>query len=283
MSEISEIIEQIQISHRKRRFAMKVQQKLDRALESFVRRNATDWHPSMPEKEREKENRKALALIAAVREGDFSNPMAELISGEIEMTDRAREFADEQRRWHEKTMEKLAKSLPVYSWWDQFRGLGDLGLATIVAEAGALDRYPSKGHLWKRLGLAPYEGFAGSTWKRKTWRPRALTEDEWVKNPFSGERYALIHQIAMWLRNAQCESKEKSGTDYGRPTGPYGEAYVHRREHTKVTHPDWSPGHAHMDALRYVAKRLLRDLWTEWRRANNLMPGTATPSMPAAE
>ena len=53
-----------------------------------------------------------------------------------------------------------------------------------------------------------------------------LTDDEWIENPFSGERYALMHQIAVWLINAQIESAEKSATKFGRPLGPYGETYV---------------------------------------------------------
>lgn len=43
--------------------------------------------------------------------------------------------------------------------------------------------------------------------------------------------------------------------------GDYREAYEQRRARTAETHPDWSPGHSHNDGLRFVSKRLLRDLW----------------------
>ena len=46
MSAIEDIIDDIRGHHRRRRFAMKVQQKLDRSLESFIRVNATDWDPN---------------------------------------------------------------------------------------------------------------------------------------------------------------------------------------------------------------------------------------------
>jgi hypothetical protein len=41
----------------------------------------------------------------------------------------------------------------------------------------------------------------------------------------------------------------------------YRVLYDLRREHTRITHPEWTPGHAHNDALRYVSKRLLRNAW----------------------
>ena len=41
----------------------------------------------------------------------------------------------------------------------------------------------------------------------------------------------------------------------------YRVVYDGRREHTKVTHPEWTPGHAHNDALRFTSKRLLRNAW----------------------
>ena len=44
------VIEQIRSHHRRRRFAMKIQQKLDRALESFIRINGTEWQADVSEK-----------------------------------------------------------------------------------------------------------------------------------------------------------------------------------------------------------------------------------------
>jgi hypothetical protein len=60
------------------------------------------------------------------------------------------------------------------------------------------------------------------------------------------------------------------------------EVYDARRAHTAVTHPDWTNGHSHNDALRVVAKTVLRDLW---RAARDIHPGqilTGTPA-PGAE
>jgi hypothetical protein len=257
---VADAVNEIRRHHRRRRFAMKIQQKLDRALESFLRVNATEWSPELAEADREKINKEVKALIKDIRAGKPSE-----FSDVVHTSDEARAPADTMREASEKRMGDLAMQLPVYPWVESIRGAGALGLATIVAEADDLSRYETPAKLWKRLGFAPFDGFAGSSWKRDSWRPRALTKDEWIANPFSGERYALMHQIAVWLVNAQWIGKAKSDTGEGKPNGSYGEVYAARREHTIETHPDWSDGHRRMDALRITMKAFLKDLHKEWR------------------
>jgi hypothetical protein len=256
-----EIVARIRSAHRQRWLAVKIQRKLDRALESFVRINGDfGWNPDLSAEEREKINRAVKSAIKDARTNSDS-PWHKT----VQMSDAARAPADDWRKQHESEMETLAKGLPVWPWIeDKVYGVAELGLATIVAEAGDLARYPNVGKLWRRLGYAPYDGCAGSTWKRETWRPRALTKDEWIANPFSGERYALMYQIATWLCNAQWIGAAKTGTGEGKPDGPYGEVYATRRAHTLKTHPDWSDGHRRNDALRKMFKTFLADLWAEW-------------------
>jgi hypothetical protein len=257
---MSTTIDKIKAAHRYRRQAMKFQQKLDRALESFVRINATNWTWDAADEERDKYNREVAAIIAAARKGEGQTDIVEM----VEAVDRGREPFDQMRATREKQMEKLAKDLPAAAWILSIHGAGMLGLATIVAEAGDLSNFPNPAKLWKRLGFAPYDGFAGSSWKRESWRPRTLTKDEWIDNPFSGQRYALMHQIAIWLVNAQWISAKKSGGDEGKPNGPYGEIYAKRRAHTATTHPDWTKQHARMDGLRVAMKAFLKDLHVAW-------------------
>lgn len=42
---------------------------------------------------------------------------------------------------------------------------------------------------------------------------------------------------------------------------PYRVVYDQRRAHTATTHPDWTDGHSHNDALRVASKEILKDLW----------------------
>jgi hypothetical protein len=242
---------------------MKVQQKLDRALEAYVRINYTTWREAENEKDRKREADRALAIIKAAKAGEGELDLAVL----VDTTIAARAPADRERKSRETAMTALAEQLPVFAWVDSVAGFGALGFATIVALTGDLSNYATVSKVWKRLMLAPYDGCAGSTWKRETWRPRMLTKEEWIANPFSGERYALIAMIADSLHKKQVQSKAKSETQFGKPLAAYGKAYVDRREHTARTHPDWTLMHAHRDALRIMVKALVEDLWIEWRRA----------------
>lgn len=257
-----EVVNFIRAEHRRRRFAMKVQQKLDRALESFVRRNCTDWTFDADEKARKAFNEQTLAIIKAARADEGDPIIVEL----VQATDLGRAPFDAMRKAAEKKMAELAETLPVAQWIESVHGAGMLGMATIVAEAGDLSNYRNTAKLWNRLGYAPYDGYAGSSWKRATWRPRALTAEEWIEHPFAGERYALMFSISDSLWRAQWISAKKSETEDGLPDGPYGQVYADRRAHTFTTHPDWTKMHRRMDALRVMMKQFLLDLWTEWHR-----------------
>lgn len=281
----ADIIGQIVRYCRIRRWAMKSQQKLDRSLESFIRVNFTDWEPGGDDSSRKKANARVKAIIAAVRAGDTSDPTASAIAEFVEHNDAARAHFDKSRAVAEKNRLKLCRLLPVAPWVENVCGAGLPGLADIIGLAGDLGAYSSYAKLWKRLGFAPYKGCAGSTWKRETWRPYALTKEEWIANPFSGERYGILYSAAdsMFRKNGMGKDKTESGE--WEPTHHYGFLYAHRRDHTKITHPEWSDGHRRADALRYMFKKYLRDLWKAWRAATGLMleeanlpPSPATPT-----
>jgi hypothetical protein len=259
---LSATVEDIRAHHRQRRFAMGIQQVLDRKLESYVRINFTEWHVDDDEKLRAKANRDVAAKIEAARKGE-GDPQIIVVVG---LTDKARAPADAERARHEREMETLAKQLPVAPWVETVPGMGYLGLATIIAETGDLSMYSNVAKVWKRLGYAPFDGLAGSSWKRATWRDGrpALTAEEWTEHPFSGRRYALIHTISVWLKNKQWIGAAKTDDGVGKPNGKYGEVYAKRRAHTEITHPDWSKQHSHMDALRIMMKDVLKDLYLEW-------------------
>jgi hypothetical protein len=262
-TDTDDIVSVIRARHRKRQYALRIQQQVDRALESFVRRNYTEWALDLSEAERAKINREVQRLIASARKGEGDAEIINLVGP----TDKSREPWDTIREAREKEMKHLARRLPVWPWVEAIRGAGDLGLATIVAETGSLSNYANPAKVWKRLGFAPYDGRAGSTWKRESWRDRTLTKEEWIANPYSGKRYAMMYQIALWLRNAQWIGADKTEDGEGKPNGSYGEVYAARRAHTALTHPDWSKMHSDKDALRYMFKRFVRNLWSAWRAA----------------
>jgi len=57
-------------------------------------------------------------------------------------------------------MAKLARKLPAYAWVKGVRGVGDVSFARIIAETGDLSAYETPGKIWKRMGLAVFDGHA---------------------------------------------------------------------------------------------------------------------------
>jgi len=51
---------------------------------------------------------------------------------------------------------------------------------------------------------------------------------------------------------------------------PYRPVYDTRRARTALTHPEWTPGHSHIDALRIVAKAVLKDMWRQARAVHGV-------------
>ena len=146
---------------------------------------------------------------------------------------------------------------PVLEFADKTRGFGRPSLAQVVAESGDLSRYANPAKIWSRmgLGLAP-DG--NSRYEGRSPRRRALM--------------AVI------------------GTNFLRAGGPYKELYDQRKEFER-TKPSCGKalknakgepigeckdadgaacckaGHIHNRTLRYVEKRLLRELWRTWNQA----------------
>ena len=162
----------------------------------------------------------------------------------------------------EKEARAAVKRLPVANFVAGVSGFGPGGLFALVGEAGDLANYPHPRMLWKRMGLMPWNGSAGSNCGGK-----GLSADDWKRFGYVARRRAAVRaEIEEPMLKHQIESAAKSETPFGRPKGRYGEIYVARRERNARERPDWTPGHAKDDATRIMAKALISDLWSEWRR-----------------
>jgi hypothetical protein len=71
---------------------------------------------------------------------------------------------------------------------------------------------------------------------------------------------------ANWSTEAKTRAYLCSISCIKHSTSPYREVYLKRREHTLLTHEDWTPGHSHNDALRITSKEILKRMWREARR-----------------
>lgn len=140
----------------------------------------------------------------------------------------------------EKEMVTRAKETTLAPFVERTRGLGYLGLAQILAEAGDLNNYSNPAKLWKRFGLAVINGKG----------QRRVAGEGAIEQGFSPKRRAVMFNIG--------DSLIKQGAEYRA-------LYLERKAYEAAKNPDARPIQNHRRAQRYMEKRLLRELWKEAR------------------
>jgi len=268
----SPLIDQLAELQVRRKFYIGVVNKQTNSVKALVRR-ALGWRFDEEEGGRDRVNKRAGGIVTAALAGKQQKEVDAEVFGalapDLVVVSAAIDPCRKARHKVELEMKKAARKLPVYAWAKGVHGLGELGLAVIVAEVGDLAKYPKKGHLWKRLGLAPHGGKAYSTWRMKG----GLSAEDWTAAGYSPRRRAEVYAvISEPLFRAQSVAQ-----------GPYRAIYDRRREATAIAHEDWTKAHSHMDALRVMTKYLIRDLWVAWRRVDAVLPEKATAPLPASK
>lgn len=148
----------------------------------------------------------------------------------------------------ERQLTKLAKQLPAYAFVESIHGMGALGFAQIVGEAGDLANYANPAKLWKRMGLAVINGRS----------QRRVTGAEALEHGYNAVRRSIMYCIG--------DSMIKKQNDYR-------ELYLARKGFELAKLPDATKILIHRRAQRYMEKRLLRNLWRYW----NHVPEGNTP------
>lgn len=182
--------------------------------------------------------------------GKGSHPMEDIALAAMMPLTEARDGIERHRKTVEKRLVVLAKGLPVAPWVEATRGVGLLSLAAIVGEAGDLASYGNPAKLWKRMGLAvmPDGG-----------RQRRVGGVEALDHGYSPARRSVVWNIGACIVKAGGPLK-----------AIYDARKVYEAERVETR------AHAHNRAQRYVEKRFLRDLWSQWRKGEggHLMDGT---------
>lgn len=138
------------------------------------------------------------------------------------------------------SLQKAVRSHPLGPWVKAQNGLGEKTIGRVLGVVGdpywnVLHNRPrTVSELWAYCGLHVLDGEGARRKKgvKANWSTEAKTRvwncvDPIIKN-----------------RNS-----------------PYRKTFDDRREHTAVTHPEWTPIHSLNDAKRIVMKAILRDLW----------------------
>src|SRR3990167_2425633 len=184
--------------------------------------------------------------VFAAALGTGEHPRAEIALAAIMPLLEGRETIQKARKNTERRLATLAGALPAHAWVKTIRGMGILGLAAIVGEAGDLSLYANPAKLWRRMGLAPFQGRALSTWRFNG----GLTATDWEEAGYSPRRRAVMWTI---------------GDAMIKCNGDYRPLYLERKEIERTKAPDAQPIILHRRAQRYMEKRMLRDLWVYWR------------------
>lgn len=178
------------------------------------------------------------------------------------VTTRARFFAirasiEAERKACQKELLALVKPLPIMAWAKDVKGLGIASVAAIIGEAGDLANYANPGKLWKRMGLAVIDGKS---------QGKRTNAEEALRHGYSPQRRSEMHVV---------------GDCMVRAGGPYADLYRARKA-VEMEREGITKMHAHKRALRYIEKRLLREMWQVWRGANAAMQ-TESQLPPAEE
>lgn len=259
-------------------FCIKGQSRCDRSIESLIAR-FLGYHNGLEEKERKELYRRAGVIRKSVENGDGDQPVDEThvarlpvaIHPTILASAKARAVWDEIRKPAEKEMERLAKTLPVWPWAEDVRGLGGRTLGMTVGEAGIpVGEYRTVCGLWSRFGLGVIGGI-----------PQRRTKNKELAKllKFPPRRRAEIWVVANSLLRGQWRGADEETGTPAQPIGPYGEVYGARREIThqymvQTSHlPNDDPGkwtakRCDADARRIMTKAFLKDLWVEWRASS---------------
>lgn len=183
-------------------------------------------------------------------------------------------------------LEKEAKALPCYDWVKGVLGFGAASYGGIVAECAGGDEanpstiadYRSPAALWKRMGVGlvntgSYEvhdtrkGQDGLLRRvdvdKGAGRQRMVAGEEALVHGYVPRRRAILWNVGQSLIKAQIR-KDPDDAEKRIALGELGEVYLMRKEYELAR--EVAPIVAHRRAQRYMEKRLLRDLWREWRK-----------------
>ena len=243
-----------------RRFCIKSQSRCDRSVEAFIARGF-GYTTNLDAKARVAMFARAAELRRKVKKdggGHSLTAQQGLASSSpaiplILLSAQSRRSWDVYRKQIEARMRTLAKTLPVWPWADNVRGLGELGVAIIIGEAGDPANYPRIECLWKRLGLAVIDG---ERQQRKRGAEAAAAHG------FNPSRRAEIWTIGDSLFLLQWRRAKDDAPAH--PLGPYGAAYAKRKAATEGRE-GWSLGRRDADARRVMTKALIEDFWKAWK------------------
>lgn len=285
----------------RRRQFIKARIRVLNAAGALVRR-ALGWQSDIDEKERAKIAKQAARIMSAENHAELPADLARIadtLSSDIMTARKMAEPGEAIQHDLELKMRRIARQFPIWkSFAEGVKGLSDLGLAIIVAEAGPLDRYSDHSKLWKRLGLAPITK-DGTTRSGSQWRMKGgLSADDWKAAAYSPSRRAQIYaQVGNAIIGGMGNGYRPligEDVDQNERLSYYEKVFVKRLRYEAardeaMRRPDTDKGRESYSkacaarAQYYTEKRLLKHLWQAWRKVDLIVPSEAERMLPSAE
>lgn len=250
------LIAQIRETHRSRQDFLRSHQRIDLQIKSICRRLTGDFAGG-PNDQKGKARK---ALHDAVMKST-EHPLAEAAFFSCLPLIEALKVIEGSRKMREKELSKLAAQLPVFAFVETINGMGAMGLAQIIGEAGDLSNYATPAKLWTRMCVGRRQNLDGS------WSNQGFKED--------GRRFRWGADM---MKNVDAEGRPVHWYNPSRRSlmfvitdslikkqNPYRNLYLSQKAYYVEKWELKKPGRAHMAALRYVAKRLLKHVWIVWR------------------
>lgn len=263
----AEVIDEIINKHRLRQGMIKAQTKLVLQAMATIRFATHEDGDYDSDEAKAKARKKADDLYRKVA-ADPTHPLYANVAPYL----LAMESLEAQRAVYEKELVKLVKRLPVYDWVKSVKGFGDISFATIVGECGDIGTYRGPACLWKRMGLAVFDG------KRQGAPGEGASKEDWILHGYNKQRRSVSWNARNNLIGGMGKYRPMFGEDVeANPDLTYLQKVFVGRVRIEceklglpVTESDKGKEsykkHPTNRAMRYTEKRLLRNLWIEWRR-----------------
>lgn len=180
---------------------------------------------------------------------------------------------------------KQMKKHPLGPWVKAQKGVGEKQAARLLASIGdpywhvVENRPRTVSELWAYSGLSvlrneeftgPFGAGASLPGEGVAQRRKKGVKSNWSANAKS--RAYLVAMSCLKQLVKPCERIDEDSVKHvdDCTCSPYRVVYDDRRAHTANTHPDWTPGHSHNDAIRVSSKEILKNLWIEAKRLHEL-------------
>jgi hypothetical protein len=153
---------------------------------------------------------------------------------------------------------RLARQHFLSDWISEAPGIGLGGFARLLGATGPLDRFATVSRLWAYLGMHVVDGTAprrrrgqNSNWSAQGRVVARQLATAIVRVGRGRYRAAYDRKKAEYLARPRC----------GPSACPFGQTHTNRKGETLPC----GLMHAHVAAMRYAVKLLVRDLWVAWR------------------